>query len=190
MGEAVVRSRIFGRTAASARSASAPRRSAGAGARSTRATPSPRSTPASPSSTPPTSMGIAAELDLASIGARSSAWQKPPGGAAESAKDTNSDDRRSRLRPRQGSRSHGTGRISRCSAKPPILLSGSARKGRLSAGNFCLGRIARLQGSSREGPEFAPKPSFHCEGGAGFHRTKRSPHRVRMMVTTRRHPLQ
>src|SRR5271166_199973 len=41
--------------------------------------------------------------------------------------------------------------------------------------NACLGRIARLQGSPREGPESLRKPSFHCvrenasPPGAGVH---------------------
>ena len=31
-----------------------------------------------------------------------------------------------------------------------------------------LWRIAGLRGSPREGPECAPKPTFHCEGERGF----------------------
>jgi hypothetical protein len=39
----------------------------------------------------------------------------------------------------------------------------STAVGHRRPGNFCFGRIARLQGPPEKGPESAPKLPFHCE---------------------------
>jgi hypothetical protein len=44
----------------------------------------------------------------------------------------------------------------------------------LRASNFAFGREARLRGSTREGPESAPKPPFHREREIGFTARRRS----------------